>query len=70
LRRLPPALFESAYQYHSGSGWPSFTQPIADSMGTKADNTLFARRREYHCIRCGVHQGHVFEDGPTPPRER
>ena len=63
-------LFESAHKYDSGTGWPSFTQPIAGSMGTKADYKLFIRRTEYHCIRCGGHQGHVFDDGPPPRRER
>ncbi len=63
-------LFESIYKYDSGTGWPSFTQPIADSMGTKADYKLFIRRTEYHCIRCGGHQGHVFNDGPPPRGER
>lgn len=63
-------LFESAHKYDSGTGWPSFTQPIAGSMGTKADYKLFVRRTEYHCIRCGGHQGHVFGDGPPPRRER
>lgn len=63
-------LFDSAHKYDSGTGWPSFTQPLPDSMGTKADYQLFVRRTEYHCIRCGGHQGHVFEDGPPPRRER
>lgn len=63
-------LFESAHKYDSGTGWPSFTQPIADSMGTKADYKFFLRRTEYHCIRCGGHQGHVFDDGPAPRGER
>lgn len=63
-------LFESRHKYDSGTGWPSFTQPIAGSMGTKADYKLLIRRTEYHCIRCGGHQGHVFRDGPAPRGER
>lgn len=63
-------LFESAHKYDSGTGWPSFTQPLVGSMGTKADYKFFLRRTEYHCIRCGGHQGHVFDDGPPPRGER
>ena len=63
-------LFDSAYKYDSGTGWPSFTQPIAGSMGTKADHKLIIPRTEYHCSRCGGHQGHVFNDGPPPRGER
>ncbi len=63
-------LFESRHKYDSGTGWPSFTQPIAGSMGTKPDYKLLIRRTEYHCIRCGGHQGHVFRDGPPPRGER
>jgi peptide-methionine (R)-S-oxide reductase len=63
-------LFESEHKYDSGTGWPSFTQPIADSMGTKQDFKLIWPRTEYHCQRCGGHQGHVFNDGPRPRGER
>jgi len=63
-------LFASAYKYDSGTGWPSFTQPIAENMGTKTDYKFFLRRTEYHCIRCDGHQGHVFDDGPPPRGER
>jgi peptide-methionine (R)-S-oxide reductase len=66
--RLP--LFESRHKYDSGTGWPSFTQPIAGHMDTKSDFKLFLPRTEYHCARCGGHQGHVFEDGPPPRHER
>ncbi len=60
-------LFSSADKYESGTGWPSFTQPAAsDRMGTKVDNKLWTPRTEYHCARCGGHQGHVFPDGPRP----
>jgi peptide-methionine (R)-S-oxide reductase len=63
-------LFESRHKYDSGTGWPSFTQPIRHSMGKKQDYTLFRPRTEYHCARCGGHQGHVFDDGPKPRGER
>lgn len=63
-------LFESAYKYDSGTGWPSFTQPIAQHVGTKRDFKMIIPRVEYHCARCGGHQGHVFKDGPPPRKER
>ena len=63
-------LFDSAHKYDSGTGWPSFTQPIPGSMGTKKDFKLVWPRTEYHCARCGGHQGHVFNDGPRPRGER
>ncbi len=63
-------LFASQDKYESGTGWPSFTQPIAGHMGTKRDFKLFLPRTEYHCARCGGHQGHVFDDGPKPRGER
>lgn len=63
-------LFESTYKYDSGTGWPSFTQPIAEHVGTKRDFKMVIPRTEYHCVRCGGHQGHVFKDGPPPRRER
>lgn len=63
-------LFASQDKYESGTGWPSFTQPIAGHMGTKRDFKLFFPRTEYHCARCGGHQGHVFDDGPKPRGER
>lgn len=59
-------LFESRTKYESGTGWPSFWQPIAGSLGTRKDFKLIWPRTEYHCSRCGGHQGHVFEDGPQP----
>ncbi len=63
-------LFESVYKYESSTGWPSFTQPIAGHMGTKRDFKMILPRTEYHCLRCGGHQGHVFSDGPPPRGER
>lgn len=63
-------LFESVHKYESGTGWPSFTQPIAGHIGTKRDYSLIFLRTEYHCVRCGGHQGHVFKDGPSPRGER
>jgi len=66
--KLP--LFEAAHKFDSGTGWPSFTQPIPGSMGKKRDFKLVWPRTEYHCARCGGHQGHVFNDGPRPTGER
>jgi peptide-methionine (R)-S-oxide reductase len=62
--RLP--LFTSVTKYESGTGWPSFWAPIEGRLGTKRDTKLAMPRTEYHCARCGGHQGHVFEDGPEP----
>jgi len=63
-------LFDSKHKFDSGTGWPSFTRPIAGAMGTKRDLVLLIPRTEYHCARCGGHQGHVFNDGPPPRGER
>ena len=59
-------LFDSTKKFESGTGWPSFWQPIRNAVGTKSDRKLFMERTEYHCKRCGGHQGHVFNDGPRP----
>ncbi|MEZ5660846.1 MAG: peptide-methionine (R)-S-oxide reductase MsrB [Burkholderiaceae bacterium] len=59
-------LFDSAAKYESGTGWPSFYEPLPDALGTKRDWKLILPRTEYHCARCGGHQGHVFDDGPAP----
>ena len=63
-------LFESSSKYESGTGWPSFFAPIEGGLGTKRDFKLILPRTEYHCGRCGGHQGHVFNDGPAPTGER
>jgi peptide-methionine (R)-S-oxide reductase len=60
-------LFSSNSKYESGSGWPSYFQPLApDAVGTKVDGLLWMKRTEVHCADCGAHLGHVFEDGPAP----
>jgi peptide-methionine (R)-S-oxide reductase len=63
-------LFLSANKFDSGTGWPSFTQSIEGHTGFKRDFKLIEERTEYHCIRCGGHQGHRFDDGPQPRGER
>ena len=63
-------LFESSTKYDSGTGWPSFFRPIEGNVETKTDYKLFWPRTEYHCTRCGGHQGHVFDDGPQPTGQR
>ncbi|MEO8741186.1 MAG: peptide-methionine (R)-S-oxide reductase MsrB [Casimicrobiaceae bacterium] len=63
-------LFSSQMKYDSGTGWPSFFTNIPGHVGTKSDNLLIMTRTEYHCVRCGGHQGHVFDDGPPPTRQR
>lgn len=63
-------LFDSQHKYESGTGWPSFTRPIEGHTGFKRDFKLIFPRTEYHCARCGGHQGHLFNDGPPPRGER
>jgi len=59
-------LFTSAMKFDSGTGWPSFFTTIPGAFGTSVDRKLFMERNEYHCVRCGGHHGHVFDDGPEP----
>lgn len=63
-------LFKSEMKYNSGTGWPSFYDTIAQAVETKTDFKLLIPRTEYHCARCGGHQGHVFNDGPKPTGKR
>jgi peptide-methionine (R)-S-oxide reductase len=63
-------LFSSQMKYDSGTGWPSFFTSIPDRLATKQDFMMIVPRTEYHCVRCGGHQGHVFDDGPPPTKQR
>ncbi|MDO9094823.1 MAG: peptide-methionine (R)-S-oxide reductase MsrB [Rubrivivax sp.] len=63
-------LFAHTTKYESGTGWPSFYDPLPQAVGTKTDYKLILPRTEYHCARCGGHQGHVFNDGPRPTGKR
>jgi peptide-methionine (R)-S-oxide reductase len=59
-------LFQSAWKYDSGTGWPSFWTAAPGALGKKPDFAIGIERTEYHCARCLSHQGHVFDDGPKP----
>jgi len=60
-------LFKSGTKYDSGTGWPSFWEPVSeDAVADRPDNTLFMKRTESVCANCGAHLGHVFPDGPPP----
>jgi len=63
-------VFTSEMKYDSGTGWPSFFTTIPGAFNTKQDYYLVLPRTEYHCMRCGGHHGHVFDDGPLPTRQR
>ena len=63
-------LFSSKTKFDSGTGWPSFWEPLEGSIEKKSDYKLIVRRTEYHCKTCGGHQGHVFDDGPRPTGKR
>ena len=63
-------LFTSEMKFDSGTGWPSFFTCLPGHLDTKRDYKLLWPRTEYHCIKCGGHQGHVFKDGPEPTGER
>lgn len=63
-------LFSSAMKYESGTGWPSFFTRIPGALETRLDLKMLLPRTEYHCVRCGSHQGHVFDDGPPPTGKR
>ncbi len=64
------ALFSSAMKFDSGTGWPSFFASLPGAVAMSTDFKLVFPRTEYHCARCGGHQGHVFDDGPAPTGKR
>lgn len=63
-------VYTSDAKFDSGTGWPSFFQPLENAVGTSVDKSFFSTRTEVHCRRCGGHLGHVFDDGPKPTGKR
>ena len=63
-------LFASNAKFDSGTGWPSFTESLPGAFNTKIDYSFGMKRVEYHCANCGVHHGHVFDDGPASSQKR
>ena len=63
-------LFKSATKFESGTGWPSYSDPVEGSVASTVDSSWGMRRTEVHCSRCGSHLGHVFPDGPPPTGQR
>ena len=63
-------LFESKLKFESGTGWPSFNDPIEGTVETSTDRSYGMIRTEVHCANCGSHLGHVFDDGPPPTHQR
>jgi peptide-methionine (R)-S-oxide reductase len=64
------ALFQSKTKFESGTGWPSFNDPLEGAIETTSDRSYGMVRTEAHCSRCGSHLGHVFDDGPAPTYQR
>ena len=63
-------LFSSNAKFDSGTGWPSFTESLPGAFKTKIDTSFGMKRVEYHCAKCGVHHGHIFDDGPKSTQKR